>query len=99
MATAPARKRTVNLMLRKSRLCVGGEYCFCLRVLISGKVTYHSMKVVDLIGARSLINQAAGKPVAKVIMPMIRNDHSAPSFRISPSIAKLMTVPPIPPPA
>lgn len=52
-----------------------------------------------MMGARSLINHAAGSPVAKVMIPMIRNVHSGPSFWISPFMAKLMTVPPSPPPA
>ena len=60
---------------------------------------YHSMKVVVVMGARSFIKYAAGKPVASVIRPMILNDHSRPGFWMKPFMAKLMTVPPTPPPA
>jgi hypothetical protein len=49
------------------------------------------------MGARSLISQAAGIPVAKVMHPMTRNVHAGPSRDIKPSIAKLMAVPPSPP--
>jgi hypothetical protein len=55
------------------------------------------MNAVDLIGARSLINQAAGSPVARVMNPMIRNVQAGPRRDIKPSIAKLMAVPPSPP--
>ena len=62
-------------------------------------MSHHSMNVVDLMGARSLISQAAGRPVPSVIKPMIRKVQAGPRFWIRPSIAKLMTVPPRPPPA
>ena len=61
------------------------------------EVTNKSMKTVDLIGARSLISQAAGSPVARVMNPMIRNVQAGPRRDINPSMAKLMTVPPRPP--
>ncbi len=62
-------------------------------------LTYHSINVVDRIGARSLISQAAGKPVARTTRPMIRKVQGGPSFCNRPSTAKLMAVPPSPPPA
>ena len=61
------------------------------------EATNKSMKAVDLIGARSLISQAAGSPVVRVINPMIRNVQAGPRRDINPSMAKLMTVPPSPP--
>jgi hypothetical protein len=60
---------------------------------------FHSINVAVVIGVRSLINQAAGRPVARVVRPMIRNVHAGPSFWITPFMAKEMIVPPRPPPA
>ena len=59
----------------------------------------HSINVAVVIGVRSLISQAAGKPVARVVRPRMRNVHAGPSLWITPSIAKEMIVPPRPPPA
>ena len=61
--------------------------------------TNHSMKVAVVIGRRSLINQAAGKPVASVTKPMILKVHSGPREMIKPFTANVMIVPPSPPPA
>lgn len=57
------------------------------------------MNVFDCIGQRSLMSQAAGIPVAIVIMPLILNVHAGPTRCIIPFIARLMTIPPRPPPA
>ena len=59
----------------------------------------HSMKVAVVMGVRSLISQAAGRLVARVVRPMIRNVHAGPNFWITASMAKEMIVPPKPPPA
>jgi len=58
----------------------------------------HAIKAVDLIGARSLISQAAGRPVAGVTRPRTRKVQVVPSFWWRASIPKLVAVPPIPPP-
>lgn len=59
----------------------------------------HSMNVAVVMGVRSLISQAAGKPVASVVRPRIRKVQAGPSFWITPFMAKEMIVPPRPPPA
>ena len=59
--------------------------------------TNKSIKAVGLIGARSLINQAAGSPVASVMNPMMRNVQAGPKRDMRPSMAKLIAVPPRPP--
>jgi hypothetical protein len=94
VATAPARKSVTNLTSLKSTL--NSLSITPLKYL--GNI-YHSMKMVLLIGARSLINHAAGRPVASVTIPIIRKVHGGPSFWMRLSIAKLITVPPSPPPA
>lgn len=63
------------------------------------KVSYHSTKVLLVNGVLSFIIHAAGKPVARVIRPIIRNVHSGPSFWINASMANVMLAPPKPPPA
>lgn len=47
----------------------------------------------------SLINQAAGIPVARVVNPRIRYAHAVPSFWMRASRLTLMAAPPKPPPA
>lgn len=74
VAMAPARKSVVNLTSLNKALGVS---------VFSGhrqSRSYHSTKIVVLIGARSLISQAAGKLVAKTIRPRIRKVHSTPSL-------------------
>jgi hypothetical protein len=57
------------------------------------------MNVVVLMGARSLISHAAGSPVTSMAIPKTRKVHGMPNFWIRASMAKLMAVPPRPPPA
>lgn len=57
------------------------------------------MNVVVLMGARSLISHAAGSPVTSMAIPKTRKVHAIPNFWIRASMAKLMAVPPRPPPA
>jgi hypothetical protein len=59
----------------------------------------HSMKDADLIGYRSLITHAAGKPTARVMNPSIRNAQGTPKPRIIASSPRLSAAPPMPPPA
>lgn len=62
-------------------------------------MTYHSMNVAFRTGERSLISQAAGKPIARVAMPRMRKVHAGSTRCMINSIMKLITAPPIPPPA
>lgn len=57
------------------------------------------MNVLERIGARSLTSHAAGRPVPSVTSPIIRNVQAGPNRESRPFMAKLMTDPPIPPPA
>lgn len=57
------------------------------------------MKVADRIGHRSLMSQAAGRPVANVKRPRILKVQAGPTRCVMAFIEKLMTVPPRPPPA
>jgi ribosomal silencing factor RsfS len=52
-----------------------------------------------LIGVRSLISQAAGSPVLKIMKPRTRKVHAIPTLWRRASRMKLITVPPSPPPA
>ena len=62
-------------------------------------MTYHSINMAFHTGERSLISQAAGKPVARVKMPRMRKVHAGSVRWMIDSIMKLITAPPIPPPA
>lgn len=57
----------------------------------------HSIKVLRFGGTRSLINQAAGSPVARVTKPRMRKVHAVPTRFIRLSRTKLMIAPPSPP--
>jgi hypothetical protein len=57
------------------------------------------MYTVDLGGPRSLINAAAEHPTDRVMNPIILKVHAGPSLSRSAAIAKLVIVPPRPPPA
>jgi hypothetical protein len=97
VAIAPARNRTRKRELRKSRLRRLVNETYSTPKMVGSNLPLNERAVV--IGARSLINQAAGKPVTSITRPIIRKVHAGPSFWINPSIAKLMIVPPRPPPA
>jgi len=58
-----------------------------------------SMNGVFLIGTRSVMTRAAGKPVVRIMKPKILNVHAGPTLLISPSIASVRAVPPKPPAA
>lgn len=60
---------------------------------------YHSMNVSDRIGHRSLMSQAAGRPVDKVMRPRILKVQAGPTRCMMAFIAGLITAPPRPPPA
>ena len=62
-------------------------------------MTYHSINMAFRTGERSLISQAAGRPVTRVKMPRMRKVHAGLTRCMRNSIMKLITAPPIPPPA
>lgn len=59
----------------------------------------HSMNVDDRIGQRSLINQAATRPIVNVERPRILKVQAGPTCCITAFIERLIAIPPRPPPA
>lgn len=60
---------------------------------------FHSTNWALRSGTRSFMRYAAGRPVAMIINPRMRNDQDMPTLSMSALSMKLTAVPPRPPPA